>query len=222
MNILKKWFPVGTRSLLFGVHQFLWHPLTVGLAWRRIHKEWPTFREWICIAVHDIGYWGCDDMDGDCGKLHPIRGSVVAAALVGKWCRLKLWFFLFPALLSEPKAALSIAKSFLKAPRFIYWRFSGGINAHASREAATAFFMVRYHSRSLAQAENGPVSPLCAPDKMSVLYDPAWFYLLRGTLSGEIKEYRKNAEHIIGKQNSSTWLSWYKAYTTQKFSHLIK
>lgn len=32
IKILKSWQTMGARSLLFGVHQFLWHPFTVWLA----------------------------------------------------------------------------------------------------------------------------------------------------------------------------------------------
>ena len=32
---------VGTRSLLFGSHQFMLHPLFVAIAWRRLYGRWP-------------------------------------------------------------------------------------------------------------------------------------------------------------------------------------
>ena len=66
---------VGTKSLLFGVHQFLWHPLTVILAWHHLFSKWPSFNEFIAIIVHDWGYWGSPDMDGPEGELHPERSS---------------------------------------------------------------------------------------------------------------------------------------------------
>ena len=33
-------------------------------------------------------------------------------------------------------------------------------------------------------------SRLCFADKLSISYEPCWFYLLRARLSGELKEYR--------------------------------
>lgn len=72
---------IGTKSVLFGVHQFIWHPLSVGLAWRRLFKVWPTWREWVCIFVHDLGYWGKPNMDGPEGRMHP----EVGADLAGRW-----------------------------------------------------------------------------------------------------------------------------------------
>ena len=65
----------GTKSLLFGVHQFLWHPWTVARAWKNLYGKWPTFYESVAIFFHDWGYRGCKEMDGPDGKLHPERGS---------------------------------------------------------------------------------------------------------------------------------------------------
>ena len=62
---------VGTKSLFFGVHQFLWHPLTVTLAWRELYKSCPSWKEFICIFIHDWGYWGSPNMDGEEGEKHP-------------------------------------------------------------------------------------------------------------------------------------------------------
>lgn len=71
---------VGTKSLLFGVHQFLWHPLTVFIAWKKLYG-WPNFKELLCIIIHDWGYWGSPNMDGEAGEEHP----KLAANLVWKW-----------------------------------------------------------------------------------------------------------------------------------------
>ena len=84
---------IGTRSLLFGVHQFLWHPLTVGLAWKKIYRRWPTREEWLAIFCHDAGYWGCPNIDGQEGRLHPERGAQIgiriAIALGWDWPRVQ-------------------------------------------------------------------------------------------------------------------------------------
>lgn len=74
--------PVGTRSLLFGSHQFAIHPLFVALAWRQLKGEWPRgWRLWLAIICHDWGYWGCRDMDGAEGRMHPAAGARLVAAL---------------------------------------------------------------------------------------------------------------------------------------------
>jgi len=75
---------IGTKSVLFGVHQFLWHPLTVGVAWKRLYKVWPTWREWVCIFVHDLGYWGKPNIDGPEGREHPVFGANLASDLLDR------------------------------------------------------------------------------------------------------------------------------------------
>lgn len=133
---------VGTKSLLFGVHMFWWHPVTVWWAWRKLYGEWPTWRECVCILVHDWGYFGCRNMDGPEGQNHTELGA-----------RLAGWFF---------------------GPRY--------------------YDLVRWHSRHLSKLHGVRESKLCWPDKTSMLHDPFWFYIIRARLSGEIHEYRQNAD----------------------------
>ncbi|MGN6757220.1 MAG: hypothetical protein ACTHMJ_12635 [Thermomicrobiales bacterium] len=73
---------VGTRSLLFGGHQFLIHPVMVALGWRHCYGRFPRdWRVWVAFIVHDWGYWGRPNMDGDEGQHHPLGG----ANLMGRW-----------------------------------------------------------------------------------------------------------------------------------------
>lgn len=78
---------VGTKSLLWGVHQVLLHPIFVALAWRRLYKSWPREPQiWLAFLVHDWGYWGCCSMDGEDGKQHPLLGALIVGRLCGtKW-----------------------------------------------------------------------------------------------------------------------------------------
>lgn len=78
---------LGTRSLLFGVHQFLLHPLLVGYAWRRVYGRWPSLRQAFCILIHDVGYFGCSDMDGPEGSEHPEMGARIADRVLGDEAR---------------------------------------------------------------------------------------------------------------------------------------
>lgn len=74
---------VGTKSLLFGVHQFVWHPITVLLAWIELYG-FPNWKEIVCIIIHDIGYWGSPNMDGPEGEKHPEYGAYLAKSLLDK------------------------------------------------------------------------------------------------------------------------------------------
>ncbi len=66
---------IGTKSLLFGVHQFLLHPLFVLLAWFVYYKRAPKFFQLCAIFTHDWGYWGSPNMDGEEGSNHPERAA---------------------------------------------------------------------------------------------------------------------------------------------------
>jgi hypothetical protein len=75
----------GTKSLLFGVHQFFIHPVTVAVAWRRLFGKWPSWQEGVCIVIHDWGYWGKDNMDDKDGERHPEFGARLAHRLLDGW-----------------------------------------------------------------------------------------------------------------------------------------
>lgn len=77
---------LGTKSLLFGCHQFAIHPLFVLIAWRKLYRPNPTgkyavfrlpplFWRIVAAIIHDWGYWGCQTMDGPCGDQHSIWGA---------------------------------------------------------------------------------------------------------------------------------------------------
>ena len=50
---------VGTKSVLFGAHCLLIHPVCLAIAsWRLYGFPW-DLRLWLAFGVHDIGYWNC-------------------------------------------------------------------------------------------------------------------------------------------------------------------
>ena len=176
---MKFWPSIGTRSVLWGVHQFLWHPITVALAWRKLYGRLPNRWELLAIFCHDIGYIGAPDLDGPAGRQHPYAG-----ALLGK-----------------------------RIARFLGAR---------TPEASYVESLILGHSRSFCAEECKKISELCDPDKLSVLYDPAFFYWLRGTLSGEIKEYHRREEQ---RQNTTikspwAWLLGYRRAIRARFSKI--
>lgn len=162
---------VGTRSVVFGVHQFLWHPITVFLAWCELYGM-PNWKELVCIFIHDIGYLGKPNMDGSEGETHVLWGAWFAT-----------WHLdCFPKLTDFPE--------------------------HDYHE------LCLLHSRTFAKNVGKDPSRLCWADKLSIKYDPWWFYLARAWLSGEIWEYRKGAISI-GLENGISpdathreWFEW--------------
>ncbi len=79
---------VGTKSILFGAHQFMIHPVFVAYAWWRLYGFPLDPRLWIAFFVHDLGYWGMPNMDGPEGELHPyFAGDLMAFCFGQKWFR---------------------------------------------------------------------------------------------------------------------------------------
>ena len=66
---------VGTKSLLFGVHQVIVHPICVAIAWTRLFGFPKDPRIWIAFIVHDWGYWSKPNMDGKEGETHVELGA---------------------------------------------------------------------------------------------------------------------------------------------------
>ena len=85
---------VGTKSVLFGAHFFLTHWIFVAMGWYRLYgfkrvrigfmergvgpvARYPItaslwdWRLWVVFLIHDLGYWGKPNMDGDEGETHP-------------------------------------------------------------------------------------------------------------------------------------------------------
>lgn len=176
---------VGTKSLLFGVHQFLWHPWTVARAWRFLHGRWPNFPEWVCIFCHDLGYWGCPNMDGDIGQRHPELGAKLAGRIMYHYAR---------------------------------WRGHDEDNAEFFRELYIKFTL--FHSRFYAKRAGRPVSELFMADKLSIAFEPRWWYLLRATMSSEIREYLANAPEHLALPNPLSKNQWHNWYERKVFSWL--
>lgn len=75
--------PIGTRTVLFGIHTFWLHPWFVAEAWRRLYGfPWDP-RLWCAFFLHDIGYIGKRDLDGAEGEKHVETGAAIMRALFG-------------------------------------------------------------------------------------------------------------------------------------------
>ncbi len=87
---------IGTRSVLFGAHCFFLHPMFVAASWFRLYGfkivrcsasgVTTCFLDpllWVCFFVHDLGYIGKPNMDGEEGELHPYLGARLMRAAGG-------------------------------------------------------------------------------------------------------------------------------------------
>jgi hypothetical protein len=158
---------IGTKSVLFGVHQFALHPWFVAWGWFKLYgfrrvfigRSWHNTllwgwvqqdvfasilspRTWLAFFVHDIGYLGKPNMDGPEGELHPTVGAAIMRAVCG-----------------EPWGEF-----------------------------------VLFHSRFLARQRGRKPSPLCIADKLAITLPPRWLYLPLARATGEIREYMAKSD----------------------------
>lgn len=75
---------IGTRSILFGIHNFVVHPIIVAIAWTKLYGFPFQFPLWAAFVLHDLGYLGKRDMDSREGEKHVEPGSRIMAGLFGK------------------------------------------------------------------------------------------------------------------------------------------
>jgi hypothetical protein len=73
----------GTISWLVGFHS-IFHSIYTYLAWIKLYKKVPTFRETFCIFIHDIGYCGMNYYTNKSHEGHEILGAKIAGKLFGK------------------------------------------------------------------------------------------------------------------------------------------
>jgi len=160
---------IGTKSVLFGAHQFMIHPWFVASAWWKLYGfPWDP-RLWVAFFVHDLGYVGSPNMDGPEGEWHVAMGAQIMGALFDERHLLTPWY----------GAICTSITNFILGP---------------CRHRQTWYCFCFYHSRFMAKRYGVPFSKLCVADKLSFCYTPRWLYLPMVNWSGEIHEYMKLAE----------------------------
>lgn len=76
---------IGTKSVLFGAHQFLVHPWFVAWAWWKLYGLPVDPRLWVAFFVHDLGYFGKPNMDGPEGETHVEFGARIMSVFGRHW-----------------------------------------------------------------------------------------------------------------------------------------
>jgi hypothetical protein len=115
---------IGTKSVLYGAHCFFLHPWFVAAAWWQLFGFPWDLRLWVAFFVHDIGYWGKPNMDGDEGEEHPRTGAILMYKLFGhEWWKFCMYHSRFWAKRhNEKPSALCIADklAICLTPRWLY------------------------------------------------------------------------------------------------------
>lgn len=173
---------IGTKSVMFGAHAFWFHPWLVALAWWKLYSFPFDPRLWAAFFLHDVGYWGKDNIDGKEGKTHPEVGANIMGTLFDRGA--DHYYKVLPIEAGTPMYT-----------RLHFWERQYGNNDKGDalivgyKPMAKWYDFCLYHSRWYANKDNQPVSKLCAADKLAFCLEPYWFYMMRVKLSGEYKEF---------------------------------
>lgn len=166
---------VGTKSVLFGAHAFWLHPWFVALAWWRLYGfPWDP-RLWVAFFVHDLGYFGLPNMDGEEGGKHSEWGARLMSRLFDTYPRDFVGqeghsFLVDPAL---PGETLTTAQPLGRWGR-----------------------LTLYHSRFYAKNHGFRPSRLCMADKLAIVLTPSWLYVPMASATGEILEYMRDFDQV--------------------------
>lgn len=201
---------VGTKSVLFGAHCFLLHPLFVAIAWIKLYGFPFDPRIWIAFFVHDLGYWGKPNMDGVEGETHVEFGARI--------------MHLFDGFKHEKERILYPLESEIDSMIADGWKLKSvaGPSAYLTRWIRSTKWsdFSKYHSRYYAKKNGAQPSKLCFADKLSFVVTPRWLYLPAVNATGEIHEYLKNAkkaetEHWKPVEGQKVWHSQLCEYMTK-------
>ena len=153
---------IGTRSVLYGAHAFYLHPWFVALAWWKLYGFPFDPRLWVAFFVHDLGYIGKPNMDGDEGEAHVELGAAIMHFLFDRprWRRIDLK--------EETREDIGEWVQHVHFERRDHWRN-----------------FARYHSRFWAKRDGAQVSRLCIADKYSLCLTPYWLYMPMTRATGE-------------------------------------
>jgi hypothetical protein len=198
---------IGTKSLLFGAHQFLLHPLQVAMGWYLLYGLPLDPRLWYAFVVHDWGYWGRSDMDGEDGEKHPIIGAGMMGFMFDRGINWEL-------LVKKPNLEARLLRRLFTAIAWVCDKVFG-VNAPSfdGKRSISWMEFTLFHSRFCAKQYRAQPSMLCMADKLVTCITPSWLFFFLTELSGELDEYMERTRD--GKYTSMNHYSenrevWFK------------
>ena len=178
---------VGTRSVLFGVHNIFVHPLAVGIAWWKLYGPPLDPRLWIAFLVHDIGYLGKSSMEGPIGETHVELGARIMQALFGpswgEFCRRHSRYYARSRSLPISRLCVADKLAFVLTPAWLYLPLARGSGE-----------LTEYMSRAKErQAGNGHFTPEEAA-QLSSADAKVWLHGLKNYTLRWVMEHRLGCE----------------------------
>jgi hypothetical protein len=147
---------------------------------------------WIAFFVHDLGYWGKPDMDGEAGEQHPWTGARIMYRLQGAWLFFKRY-------------------AWKSMPFTRWWEFSR--RWHTAERCVSMQRVIwgnecLYHSRFLSSKYGVQFSKLCVADKLAIVLTPWWLYVPMTHLTHEIHEYSSQEKHRTDMAQTQDVQDW--------------
>lgn len=175
---------IGTRSVLYGAHAFYLHPWFIAWGWWKLYGFPFDPRLWVAFFVHDLGYIGKPNMDGEEGEAHVNFGADLMHFLFDRprWYRTSDMY--------EHRDDKGFRNVTCMYEKRTYWRD-----------------LCRYHSRFWAKKHGEKPSRLCMADKMAIVLTPSWLYVPMVRATGELAEYMGKSHNEEGGKylNMNLW-----------------
>lgn len=114
---------IGTKSVLYGAHCFFLHPFFVAIAWTKLYGFPFDPRLWIAFFVHDLGYLGKPNMDGEEGETHVELGAKIMRVFGKEWADFSMYHSRYYAKKhgAQPsKLCFADKLSFCYTPQWLY------------------------------------------------------------------------------------------------------
>ena len=178
---------IGTKSLLFGCHQFVLHPIYTYVAWRKLYNEFPSIGETVAIIIHDWGYWGKSNLDGEEGERHPEWADNFFRCLCSIYVKTSMKY---------------LPTKYYSNDYYLQ------INDLSK--------LCLYHSRFYAKKFEQEPSKLCWADKRGTILYGKYLWLFLATITGELKEYMTNDKYEIYYKgvDKDKWFTEYVKFIT--------
>ena len=191
----------GTKSILYGAHCFLLHPVFVAVAWVKLFGWTWDPRVWVAFFVHDLGYWGKPNMDGKEGETHPELGAKIMHFLFDGWkteivCRRRMDEWEYQNFLKNGWKCVDASTR-----EYSVWDYEFLTFRRRVRKT-TWYDFTLYHSRYYAKRKGARPSKLCYADKLAFVITPQWLYLPMAKSTGEIEEYMKEFLEMFGGEKT--------------------
>jgi hypothetical protein len=189
---------VGTKSVLFGAHQFVLHPIVLAIAWWKLYGPPLDPRLWVAFIVHDLGYIGKANLDGPEGETHVELGARIMHFLFDR--KRVMSFF-------STDDPVEVADAMAQGYSAEIWESNGKRHFRGSAIRRSHYWhdFTLYHSRFYAKKHGAQVSPLCIADKMAIVVMPTWLWVTLCRLTGELDEYMLKAQQ--NREQESKYIS---------------